>query len=618
MPIRKMFAFVRQVFFACLIVSQILLIQMPTRIAYASDEPPSTIIISAVQITGGTGHTQEDFIELYNPTDEPLDLNGFRLVKRTAAGTTDSVIKAWTESTMVPAYHFYLWANSGFTAIVVPPDSTSTGTLADNNGIALRQGVNDSGLVIDSLAWGSTANGFASVSSSNPTANQSLTRTDLFSHQANFSTSVSQPRNSSSSFIPPEPEPTPIPDPEPLPEPIPDPTPDPDPEPTPTPTQISLKITELLPNPSGSDSGFEQVEIYNDGESVVNLKDFKLDDVSNIDSLSSNAYTFGDANVEPDSYLAVTIPSGKFALNNTGGDVVTLFDDTLKPLDTAFYEEAATEGYSWAYFREGWAWTNPTFGEENILIVIEEEESEDSEEEDLKHSHNNSDLIISEVYPQPNAGEQEFIEIYNSGKDTAELSEVDLYIGEKHRQLPEHELTAGEYYVLSQADLPIQLRNSGQVIKLQEGAELINTVSYPTSLKGSSYATFEDGFLWTTKMTKGEENILQLPEEVKKVTAKVAATTAKTATKTSASKAKTTATKTVAKKTAAKTTTMPKTATTPSNTNKANTNSTETIEPNKSITPSKDSVGKIIAMGVATVAAGVIALYKFVFTTGIE
>lgn len=57
--------------------------------------PPSSLLISAVQITGGVGKTSEDFIELFNPNPSPVNLNGYRLVKRTATATTDSSIKSF-------------------------------------------------------------------------------------------------------------------------------------------------------------------------------------------------------------------------------------------------------------------------------------------------------------------------------------------------------------------------------------------------------------------------------------------------------------------------------------------------------------------------------------------
>src|SRR3989338_4871477 len=112
--------------------------------AYTADH----LVISQVQITGGAGHTTDDFVELYNPTDSDIDLNGMRLVKRTQTGTTDTLIKSWTSSTIIPAHRYYLWANSSYAAIAVTPDATSTDIISANNGVALRSGPNDTGTII--------------------------------------------------------------------------------------------------------------------------------------------------------------------------------------------------------------------------------------------------------------------------------------------------------------------------------------------------------------------------------------------------------------------------------------------------------------------------------------
>ncbi|MEK7508902.1 MAG: lamin tail domain-containing protein, partial [Patescibacteria group bacterium] len=49
------------------------------------------VVISQVQITGGSGQTTRDFIELYNPTETTLDLSGWKLRKKTKTGTESSV-----------------------------------------------------------------------------------------------------------------------------------------------------------------------------------------------------------------------------------------------------------------------------------------------------------------------------------------------------------------------------------------------------------------------------------------------------------------------------------------------------------------------------------------------
>ncbi len=582
------------------------------------------LVISAVQITGGTGHTQEDFIELYNPTDEPFDLNGHRLVKRTATAATDSLVKAWTESSVVEAHHFYLWANSSFSSLPVAADSISTATLADNNGIALRQGANDAGVIVDDISWGNTANGFTSVSDTNPAGNQSLTRSNLFEEPAIFEIAPSNPRNSAAVLDPPQPpndppvDDPPVDDP-PIDEDPPDDPPIEDDPPGNEEPPVELSITELYPNPSGSDSGFEQVEIYNSGSETVDLIDFKLDDVGPRDALTSNVYVLPELSVEPNSYLAITIPSGKFALNNTGGDELTLFNTAGEPVGVAKYSDNTPEGKSYSLFdNDNWFWAEPTLGEGNGTppLVEEDEDNEEDEEDQTPHydHYDNSGLRISEISSTPEAGTNEFIELYNDGEENAQLGVVTLWIGERHKLMPEYELKPGAYYVIDQGSLPVQLRNSGQVIKLLEDSDVLDSVTYPALTAGSSYARFEDGFQLTTRVTKNAGNILQLPEIVKKEATVAAAKTAspKTTAKKATAKASTKKSAAAQAKVAAKSPAVAGLSTQNTNSN-SNTESTDKPAQNN-----KDSMGKIIAMGAAAAAAGVIALYKLVFNAGIE
>ncbi|MFH1642529.1 MAG: tandem-95 repeat protein [Nanoarchaeota archaeon] len=133
------------------------------------------IVISEVQITGGSA--SDDYIELYNPMDVDFDLDGYRLVKRTADGTSDTTIKSWTSSEIILSHGYYLWANSGWTPSILP-DVSSAGLISADNGIALRQGSENTGAIIDSVAWGTVTNVFIEGSAypTNPTAGQSLER----------------------------------------------------------------------------------------------------------------------------------------------------------------------------------------------------------------------------------------------------------------------------------------------------------------------------------------------------------------------------------------------------------------------------------------------------------
>lgn len=603
------------------------------------DQTNAYLIISAVQITGGTGKTGEDFVELFNPTNKPFDLNRYRLVKRTAAGTTDTIIKSWSESVIVQAHHFFLWANSNFSTIPTVPDSVSTATLADNNGIALRYGANDTGEIWDSVAWGSTVNVFENVTTQNPSANESLTRNDLFAETSEYSIKTSNPRNSTIEELPPvieveENEDTPVDDPptqedgdsgeeenndEEI---IEDETEDQTVEEGEIETQqedepeVNIKITEILPNPIGTDSGYEKIELYNAGETTVNLEGFKIDDVQSSQAISSNALTMEVFSIEPKAYKALTIPAGSFSLNNTGGDFVTIFNKSGEAVATAFYEGTSPEGKSYSLFSNNeWLWANSTFGKSNgnAHVVEEEDEEEDINNNEVEENdYDNSGLEITEIYPQPVKGSEEFVEIYNAGNYTAQLSQVEIYVGDRKKVLPDYELVAGKYFVITQSGLPVQLRNSGQTVMLKHNQTVLSTVTYTAAIAEASFAKFEDGFLWTTEVTNKKDNVLKIPEVLKKEVVSKAVTTPKTTPKKVAARS--------AKKTTAAPKAKPIDATNNPETSSKPQEQAKLSDSPQSVTaaPQKANLGKIIAMGAAAVTAGLIALYKLVFTAGAE
>ncbi len=568
---------------------------------------PASLVISAIQITGGVGKTAEDFIELYNPNPFPVDLNGYRLVKRTATVSADSSIKVFNTETLIPSYSFYLWANSGFTEISANPDTTTSSTLADNNGVGLRFGALDSGQLIDSVSWGTSNNGFTSISLENPQAGESLVRVNLF-EQSEFEIRQSNPRNTSVQLLPEGVEES-VNDascsvllksesgaqsmsgirflntgnsawfasgfsvsqqsPEgfseiSLPEPIiypgsqfdleieitapatageysyswqmeflgegfgsscstilnveevvtPDPEPEPEPEPEPNPTTV--KITELLPNPVGDDSGKEVVELYNYGSQTVNLKDWVLDDIESW-PVSSNAYKLGEISIEAGKYLAITIPAGKFAMNNTGGDVVTLFNPSGSIISTVTYTGTTPEGKTYSLVGSEWGWFESSLGIANPPLPESEPETpedpdpepENPEVPEQPEAPNLTGLIISEIYPAPSAGQREFVELYNGSNSSLNLKFAKLAIGNRVASLPDFLLPSGGYYSVADAELKLPLADSGKTIQLlSENGAVLSEVTYPKAKKGESYALFGDSFMWTKTVTPGQANEL--------------------------------------------------------------------------------------------------------------
>ena len=69
--------------------------------------PAGHIVISEIKITGGSGKSTDEFIELYNPTGEDISLSGWRLNKKTATGNNYDLVLDFGEQ-YVKSHSFFL------------------------------------------------------------------------------------------------------------------------------------------------------------------------------------------------------------------------------------------------------------------------------------------------------------------------------------------------------------------------------------------------------------------------------------------------------------------------------------------------------------------------------
>jgi hypothetical protein len=135
------------------------------------------LVISEVQVAGnGVGNADQEFIELYNPTESSIPLANLKLKKKTAAGA-ESTLVASLSGTVAPR-HYFLIANPAYTTISIAPDmvySASSSSIAIDNTILLYAA--DSS-VIDKVGFGSATDREASAAA-NPAAGQSIERKAL-------------------------------------------------------------------------------------------------------------------------------------------------------------------------------------------------------------------------------------------------------------------------------------------------------------------------------------------------------------------------------------------------------------------------------------------------------
>jgi len=113
-----------------------------------------------------------------------------------------------------------------------------------------------------------------------------------------------------------------------------------------------IKITELYPNPPGSDNDDEFIELQNTSAETVDITGWKLGDSS------TKRYTIKEGSTKPGAFMVFKRSMTGIALNNTGGDEVGLYDPSDAIIERAQYKGSSPEGQSWARKEDGsWAWT---------------------------------------------------------------------------------------------------------------------------------------------------------------------------------------------------------------------------------------------------------------------
>jgi len=228
------------------------------------------VVISEIQLSGNNAN--DEFIELYNPTNSAVVMSGWRLSRKTDSGTLANLVNPLNGT--IPANGYFLIAHPDSIYSSQADIVYSTSSYISNNHTVVLY--TDNGITIeDKVAFG-TATDTEGTTITNPATGSSVERKARASSTAGDMSSggtdeyygngydsnnnatdfvertVPQPQNSSSTLeAPPVPSPTssPEPTPQPTPEPTPEPTAEPAPEPTATPTPEPTPEPTVSPTP---------------------------------------------------------------------------------------------------------------------------------------------------------------------------------------------------------------------------------------------------------------------------------------------------------------------------------------------------------------------------------
>lgn len=115
------------------------------------------VVISQIQVSGATAN--DEFVELYNPTNSDVDMSGWRLIKESQTASSSSNLVASMSGT-IASHRYFLIAfpnPNGYMGSVTPDEfysSTSSG-IANNNTVVL---FSDAGITtVDKVGMGTAA-----------------------------------------------------------------------------------------------------------------------------------------------------------------------------------------------------------------------------------------------------------------------------------------------------------------------------------------------------------------------------------------------------------------------------------------------------------------------------
>lgn len=291
----------------------------------------------------------------------------------------------------------------------------------------------------------------------------------------------------------------------------------------------SLLINEVMPDPEGSDTDYEWIEIYNDGLDEMDLSECTIDgeqfpqetiipensflvvakdllDEGDQDGQSfeqrwgNNSSIWGD--FESEDYVALQLP---ISLKNSDDSVTLSCPD---------YEYV----FSWEQSESGKSLSLDTDGEITDAYLVTPGKPNIAPEP-IVYEHS---VQISEVYPTPRDGEYEWIELYNYGENEIALGNWIIEDNSSASVLEEGLLLKPQsYIVVSEERLPITLNNSGEVISLYDpNEELVDEFDYEsTSLNISNIRKwandhYMDEIVQTQKLTPGAGNEYIDPDDL--------------------------------------------------------------------------------------------------------
>jgi len=277
----------------------------------------------------------------------------------------------------------------------------------------------------------------------------------------------------------------------------------PTPTPTPEPEKIvygGVIISEIYPNPA--EGGKEFVELYNTTDKDIDLNNWKLDDIPDNSTLPNSTIQTLSEIIPAKGFLVLEDGGAlKIGLNNDQ-DSVILYDPNGTIQSQVDYKNSP-KGSSYMYIDSKWLWnTTPSPNAVNIAPIIINPVKSNI----VLPKYNIGSIIISELYPYPDSGE-EFIEIHNTTESDIDMTGWKLADLAKSYNLSGI-IPAKSYKAYNQSETKIALNNTSETVTLTDNYNQIqSTTFYTKTYKGLSYIPVLQTWSWTKTITPNAANI---------------------------------------------------------------------------------------------------------------
>lgn len=267
-----------------------------------------------------------------------------------------------------------------------------------------------------------------------------------------------------------------------------------------TATTGNIRLNELFPDPDGDETMLEFIELYNADAQPIRLQGWKVSD-------PVKTYVLPDVTLAAQQYWVIYRPESAITLNNDK-DTVTLTDPTGLVVHQFAYASTVAEK-SWNYGAD-WYLGAPSPNDVNVALPAAPvpdptptptpaptptpTPSPTPEPSPAPQPSAPPTVLLTELYPVPASGEEEWIEVLNTSTEPVSLQGLSITDGVRTFTFATNDTIGGSSYLLiPQSVSAIQLNNSGDHVMLVFGGNIIDETTYGAITTGKSWSRLGDG-----------------------------------------------------------------------------------------------------------------------------